>query len=76
MMNLRLLNQGGLSTSEAGMSRQLPSLRLPTFDNGAASGFMANMGEPLDYDQGNNEDDDAQVNNVQPASHSEEEPHL
>lgn len=75
MMSLRLLNQGGSSTTEAGTSQQLPSLRMPTFNNDTARSFIANIGEPLDYSQGDGWDDDVHVSNEQPALYSEEEPH-
>ncbi|EKM57611.1 uncharacterized protein PHACADRAFT_206502 [Phanerochaete carnosa HHB-10118-sp] len=63
MMNLRLVNRGGPTTSEASSSQQLASLRMPTFNDGTAPSFMTNMGEPLYYDQNDMGDDDVQDSN-------------
>ncbi|EKM57550.1 uncharacterized protein PHACADRAFT_206449 [Phanerochaete carnosa HHB-10118-sp] len=67
MTDLRLVNRDESSTSEAGMSQQQPSLRIPTFNDGTTPSFAANMGEPLDYGQNDRWDrNDIHVSNEQP----------
>lgn len=75
-MNLRQVNLGRSTTSEVGSSHQLASLRMPTFANDTTPGFMGNMGEPLDFDQHDREDDDVHANDEQPVLYPGEEPDI
>ncbi|EKM57580.1 uncharacterized protein PHACADRAFT_206476 [Phanerochaete carnosa HHB-10118-sp] len=71
MMNLRQINFGGSATSEVEISQQPASLRTLAFNHDSTPSFMGNMGEPLDYDQ-DDRDDDVPVSDEQPIPHSGE----
>ncbi|EKM57583.1 uncharacterized protein PHACADRAFT_206478 [Phanerochaete carnosa HHB-10118-sp] len=76
MMNLRQLDLSRSTTSEVGTSQQLASLRMSKFANNATPNFIGNMGEPLNYDRDDGEDDGVCVSDEQPAPHCGEQPEV
>ena len=61
MMNLRLLNQQENTTSQNAASALAQSLRMPSFNNDSPSNFLDNMGESLDFNQGEQKDDEDEM---------------
>ena len=60
-MSLRLLNKQENTTSQNATSALAQSLRMPSFNNNPPSNFLDNMGEPLDFNQGEQNDDEGEI---------------